>query len=217
MKCAECQCTPLDCRDFDCSVCTKQICCCVKRKQNSAYRFFNNVRNLYVTALAIEVLCICAAEIGENSSFLLFGYKTLTGITLGYVLGYGLSTFTTFATILGRSNYSESRCSCCSVLEQGPNGFIRTVLTTFKNCGKGVKKMTHLYKQPNLKRILWTSIVILVTAETACILTAETIDLIFYRHSLFLSIPLSLFAGAFVVVVPEAYRKTKKPNVLDIS
>jgi hypothetical protein len=209
MKCAECQCTPLDCRDFDCSVCTKEICCCVIRKQHSVYKFFNNVRKLYATALAIEVLCICAAEIGENSSFLLFGYKTVIGITLGYVLGYGLSTFTTFATILGRSNFSEQMCSCCSVLEQDSKGFVVTLLKTFKNFIRGVKKMAQLYRQPNLKRILWTSIVILVTAETACILTAETIDLIFYRHSLFISIPLSLLAGAFAVVVPEAYRKTK--------
>ena len=49
--------------------------------------------------------------------------------------------------------------------------------------------MTRLHKQPNVKSILWTSIVILVTVETACILTAETIDLIFYRHSLLISIP----------------------------
>ena len=80
---------------------------------------------------------------------------------------------------------------------------------TFKNCGIGIRKMTQFYKQPNFKTILWTSIVILVTSETACILTAETIDLIFYRHSLFISIPLSLFAGALAVVVPEAYKKTK--------
>ena len=83
-----------------------------------------------------------------------------------------------------------------------------SLLMTFKNFGIGVKKMTQLYKQPNLKTILRTSIVILVTAETACILTAETIDLIFYRHSLFISIPLSLLAGAFTVVVPEVYKKT---------
>jgi hypothetical protein len=69
--------------------------------------------------------------------------------------------------------------------------------------------MTQLHKQPNMKKILWASIVIMVTAETACILTAETIDLIFYRQSLFISIPLALIARAFTVVVSEAYRKTK--------
>jgi hypothetical protein len=57
--------------------------------------------------------------------------------------------------------------------------------------------------------MLRTSIAILVTAETACILTAETIDFIFYRHSVFISIPLSLLAGAFAVVVPEPYKKIK--------
>jgi hypothetical protein len=93
MKCAECQCTPLDCKDFDCSVCTKQTCCCVTPKQHSAYKFFKNVRNLYATALAIEVLCICAAEIGENSSFILFGYRTTVGITLGYILGLLLQQY----------------------------------------------------------------------------------------------------------------------------
>jgi hypothetical protein len=55
----------------------------------------------------------------------------------------------------------------------------------------GVISMTRLYKQPNLKTILWTNVVILITPEIACILTAETIDLVFYRHSLFISIPLS--------------------------
>ena len=209
MKCAECQCTPLDCRDFDCFVCTKETCCCINIKKHSVYRFFKKVRSLYCTALAIEIICIGSAEIGENSSFFLFGYKTVIGIILGYVLGYGLSTFTTFATILGRSDYSKQMCSCCSVLEQDSRGFLSVLLKTFKNFMIGVKKMTQLYKQPNLKSILWTSIVILVTAETACILTAETTDLIFYRHSLFISIPLSLLAGAFAIVVPEAYRKTK--------
>jgi hypothetical protein len=54
-----------------------------------------------------------------------------------------------------------------------------------------------------------TSLVILVTAESVCILTAETVDLIFYKYSIMLSIPLALLAGAFTVVAPEAYRKTR--------
>jgi hypothetical protein len=164
---------------------------------------------LYATALAIEILCICAAETGQNTTFVLFGYKSALGIALGYILGYSLAAFTTFATIFGRSTFSDQICSCCSVLEQDPKGFIGTLLTTFKNCGKGIKKMTHLYRQSNVRKILWTSVIILITAETACILTAETIDLIFYRHSLFISIPLSLFAGALAVALPEAYKKIK--------
>jgi hypothetical protein len=41
-------------------------------------------------------------------------------------------------------------------------------------------------------------------------MTAETVDLLLYKHSMILSIPLALLAGAFTVVAPEAYRKTTK-------
>lgn len=69
--------------------------------------------------------------------------------------------------------------------------------------------MLQLHKQPNLKYILKTSLFILVTAESACTLTAETVDLTFYQYSLLPSVPLALLAGALTVVVPEAYRKLK--------
>ena len=72
MKCAECQCSPLDCRILECSICTRDVCCYVPRKEHPIYRFFQTT---------IEVLCICAAEIGENFSFGIFGYKTAIGIT----------------------------------------------------------------------------------------------------------------------------------------
>jgi hypothetical protein len=133
---------------------------------------------------------------------------------IAYILGYALAGFTTFATILGRYNYgspNQTMCSCCSVLEQDSNkGFISNLKTTFKNFAVGIKKLPYLYKQNNLKTILKTSLVILITAESVCILTAETVDLIFYKYSILLSIPLALLAGAFTVVVPEAYRKTRK-------
>jgi hypothetical protein len=61
--------------------------------------------------------------------------------------------------------------------------------------------------------ILKTSLVILVTAESACILTAETVGIFFYKYSILLSVPLALFAGAFTVVVPEAYKKVKSDSL----
>jgi hypothetical protein len=54
----------------------------------------------------------------------------------------------------------------------------------------------------------------LFTAESACILIAETVDLIFYKHFILLSIPLALLAGSFVVVVPEAYKKMKHDSTI---
>jgi hypothetical protein len=64
-----------------------------------------------------------------------------------------------------------------------------------------------------LKNILKRSLGILITAETACILTAETVDLIFYKYSILLSVPSALLAGAFTVVAPQAYRRTAKKKV----
>jgi hypothetical protein len=77
----------------------------------------------------------------------------------------------------------------------------------------GIAELPQLHRQPNLKYILKTSTYILVTAESACILTAETVDLIFYQYSILLSVPLALLAGAFIVVAPEAYRKIKQKAI----
>ena len=169
---------------------------------------------LYAAVLGIEILCIAAAEIGENTGLYLFGFN-LVGIPIAYAMGYALAGFTTFATILGRYNYYGSSKkkidSCCSVLEQGGagSGFLSNLRTTFRNFVVGIAMIPQLYKQPNLNYIMKMSLYILATAESACILTAETVDLIFYQYSILISIPLALFAGAFVVVAPEAYRKIR--------
>jgi hypothetical protein len=70
-------------------------------------------------------------------------------------------------------------CSCCSVLEQdSQREFVANLKTTFKNFAVGIKKLPYLYKQQNLKPILKTSLVILITAESVCILTAESVGLV---------------------------------------
>jgi hypothetical protein len=223
MKCSECDCVMDLCKNVDfkhCVRCTKQTCCCItihrSNKQNSILTFFHHTRTFFAAALGIEILCISAAEIGENSAFYFFGYH-LQGIILGYIIGYAAAGFTTFMTILGRFDLRNTKIdSCCSVLDQQSNkGLLPNLLITFRNFGLGIYKLTSIYKQPNIKSILKTSFFILVTAETACILTAETVDLIFYKQSMLLSIPLALLAGSLAVVLPEAYKKTKMSS-LDI-
>jgi hypothetical protein len=159
-------------------------------------------------ALGIEILCIMAAEIGENIGLYIFGFN-LTSIALAYVIGYALAGFTTFMTILGRYTGNGLKIdSCCSVLEQQSNkGFLSNVFLTFGYFIKGIKKILSLKKEPNLKYILKTSIVILITAESACILTAETIGIVFYSYSILLAIPLALLVGALTVVFIEAHKK----------
>jgi hypothetical protein len=179
---------------------------------SSLLQFFRNVKGLFAAALGIEILCIAAAEIGENIGLYLFGLN-IVGIPVAYAMGYALAGFTTFATILGRYNYGSKDkidSCCCSALEQGAKrNFIPNLKTTFKNFAIGIVRMPQLHKQPNLKYILRTSMYILITAESACILTAETVDLMFYQYSLLLAVPLALLAGAFTIVAPEAYRKIK--------
>jgi hypothetical protein len=182
--------------------------------QSGLLGFFRHAKSLYAAALGIEILCIAAAEIGENTGLYLFGFNFM-GIPIAYAMGYGLAGFTTFATILGRYNFgsNDKIDSCCSMLDQGAClGFIPNLKITFKNFAIGIARMPQLYKQRNLKYILKTSAYILVTAESACILTAETVDLIFYQYSLLLSVPLALVAGAFTVVAPETNRKIKRKS-----
>lgn len=222
VKCAECLCAPQECSDKSaskCPNCTKEICCCItiharQRKEllpSSLFQFLLHAKGMYAAALGLEILCITAAVIGENVGLYLFGVNAL-GIPVAYAMGYGLAAFVTFAAILGRYTYGSKHGidACCSVLEQvGDKGFIPNLKATFRNFALGIEKMPHLYKQSNLKSILKTSLYILITAESACILVAETVDLILYQYSILVAVPLALLAGAFTIVTPAAYSKIK--------
>lgn len=118
--------------------------------QSELLQFFRNTKSLYAAALGIEILCIAAAEIGENTGLYLFGFN-LIGISIVYAMGYALAGFTSFATILGRYNYgsNDKIDSCCSVLEQGAgSGFIQNIKTTFRNFTVGITKLPQLHQQP---------------------------------------------------------------------
>ena len=62
---------------------TKKTCCCITihrpEKKSNIIMFFHHTRTLFAGALGIEILCISAAEIGENrhSIFLATIYKEL--------------------------------------------------------------------------------------------------------------------------------------------
>jgi hypothetical protein len=93
-------------------------------------------KGLYAAALGIEILCIAAAEIGENTGLYLFGFNP-GGIAIAYAMGYALAGLTTFITILGRYDYNHRNekgtgtheiDSCCSVLKQDSTvGFLSNV------------------------------------------------------------------------------------------
>ncbi|MDE1725463.1 MAG: hypothetical protein KGH76_06170 [Thaumarchaeota archaeon] len=179
-------------------------------QNRKSQRFFSKIKTMYPAALGIEILCIMSAQIGQSVSFLLFGYHDLFGITTSYVLGYGLASFTTFCTIIGRYDTSNELDGCCSALEHdGRHGFVANLKTTFKNFREGIRKIPYLHSQKDLRHVIKTSLYVMITAESACILTAETVNLVFFRQALWLSIPISLFIAAFAIVVIEAYKQTR--------
>jgi hypothetical protein len=190
------------------------------KQKEELFSFLTHAKGLYAAALGIEILCIAAAEIGENTGLYLFGFN-VWGIIIAYAIGFALAGFTTFVTILGRYDYNHQSGkgtenemdSCCSVLEQdSTQGFVSNLKTTFTNFALGFKRLIRIRNQREIKSILKGSLFILITAESVCILTAETVDLVFYQYSILFSAPLALLAGAFTVVAPAAYRKAKQSN-----
>src|SRR6185437_8326468 len=215
--CNDCSCSPDLCSQQyyqNCDNCVKKICCCISLHQEKKSQWFiSKIKTMYSAALGIEILCIMSAQIGQSISFLLFGYHDLFGIMTSYLLGYGLASFTTFCTIIGRYNMNHEVESCCSVLEhEDKRGFVSNLQLTFRNFVLGIKKIPRLHEVSNLRQVIKTSLHILITAESACIITAETVNLVFFRQAMWLSIPLSLFVAAFVVSIIESYKITRKTN-----
>ncbi|HEX6067286.1 MAG TPA: hypothetical protein VFZ05_00670 [Nitrososphaera sp.] len=208
-KCSQCLCVPAQCTQIQCLVCDEKKCSASTHSRPGTLRsFFSYSKAMFAAALGIEVLCISFAELGANAGLYVFGINP-AGIAIAYVMGYALAGVATFLTILGRSGTGDAR-GCCSVLEHANRkGFYPNFAGTIRDFASGLKKLAMLRRQPELKSILKTSAVILVTAESACILVAETVDLVLYQYSILLSVPLALLAGAFTIVAPRAYKKAR--------
>src|SRR5574337_128460 len=149
--------------------------------------------------------CCCspAPQIKQSTFF-------FNQVKKSYGFGYGLASLTTFCNILGRYSSKQGLGACCSAIEQGSKiSLVSNLKNTFSYCWIGMKMVPRLYELPNLKHVIKTSIYILVTAESACILTAETVNLAFFRQAMWLSMPLGLFAAAFVVTAIESYKMTR--------
>jgi hypothetical protein len=124
ITCSECNCGSERCstvKASSCGYCSKQACCCseIHRSENprSLQTFLHFIKYFFPAALGIELLCITAAVLGENTALYFYGYN-LQGIILGYVMGYAAAGFATFVTILGRYDRRNPTIdTCCSVLE----------------------------------------------------------------------------------------------------
>jgi hypothetical protein len=185
-----------------------------RKKNSQTLRFLRETKRVFPSAFGIEVLCVASAEIGGFLGLWHYGFNAF-GITMAYVLAYGLAGFTTFASILGRSAHANSEheiiCGCSDVA--GHNiGFSAGIKQTFVNFAIGLKMMTRLHRRPDTGRIIKASLIVLVSAESGCIIAAATVDIMLYQYSVFLSIPLALLAGTLTVASTAAFRRVRKQS-----
>jgi hypothetical protein len=97
-------------------------------------------------------------------------------------------------------------------LNTGALGIETLCIIALSNFKVGLGEILSVYKQCNLKCIIRTSLIIVITAESICFLGEELVDLIFNKYSILLSGLLALLASAFSVIPLGAYRKMKSSS-----
>ena len=193
-----------------------------RKKDSGTRRFLRETRRMFPSAFGIEVLCVASAEIGGLLALYVYGFNAL-GIMMAYLMAYALAGFTTFVSILGRTriamkiNETEHIdaivCGCSHMTEHStssPGGYLVSLKQTFQSFVFGLSVLTRIHKLPDASRIFKASLLVLLSAESGCIIAAATVDVVLYQYSSFLSIPVALLAGTLTVAVTAAYRSSKK-------
>jgi hypothetical protein len=115
---------------------------------------------------------------------------------------------------LGRSSgahsHEEEEIMCGSAHD---SKFRSNFTQTFANFVTGLSKVTRLYREPDAWKIAKASLIVLVSAESGCIIAAATVDVMLYQYSTFLSIPAALLAGTFTVASIAARRSLRRKFV----
>jgi hypothetical protein len=191
----------------------------LRNKDSFTFRFFVSMKKMYSSALGIELLCVLTAELGAIIGFYLFGFNPF-GIIMSFILAYGLAGSVTMISIIGRNRHSDLgvMSTCCSILEhEGGGGFLAGIKETFSHLPSGVKNIASIHKQRDAGKMIKASLVLLVTAESGCIITAATVDVLLYQYSILLSIPLALLAGSLTIAATTSFKvaRGKAKHVVD--
>lgn len=191
----------------------------LRNKDSFTFRFFVSMKKMYSSALGIELLCVLTAELGALIGFYLFGFNPF-GIIMSFILAYGLAGSVTMISIIGRNRHSDLgvMSTCCSILEEeGGRGFLAGIKETFSHLPSGVKNIASIHKQRDAGKMIKASLVLLVTAESGCIITAATVDVLLYQYSILLSIPLALLAGSLTIAATASFKvaRVKGEHVVD--
>ena len=133
----------------------------------------------------------------------------LLGIIYAYSLGFIVAGFTIFLVILGRYREHQNFNLCCHDNNQFLLGFKSNFITTFKHFKNGWYSLSLLFYNENRNKLLKRALYLLLTAESICVITAQTVDLLFYNYSVFLSIPLALIVGSLVISFQQAEEMKK--------
>lgn len=165
------------------------------------------------TALGIELLCITSASLGEYIGFFLFGNVSSFSIAAAYVSGYCTAGTVTIITIIGRKRVDHEilDCDCSSLLKNNSSsGFLPNLISTLTDFIRGIKKLPQIPRESEFKTLIKTSIFVLITAESFCILSAETVGLVLNNYTVLVSFPVSLFIGALAIVLTASVRQYVK-------
>jgi hypothetical protein len=175
-------------------------------------------------AAGIEILCTASAETGSVIGILLFGFTT-PGFVTSFGLAYGVAGCTAFVSILGRarshrgsrSKKEAMKCGCEDILAHGSNqGFLAGMVSTFTYFRAGMTELKRLRNTRKSRNLIKTALFILVTAESACIVTTAGVDFLLYKYSLFLSIPLAMLAGSLVVAFIGAFKSMRSARTQEL-
>jgi hypothetical protein len=142
---------------------------------------------------------------------------------MAYVLAYAVAGFTTFTSILGRSAHAHDEeeiiCGCTDMAvaeeQHGHDNmsFKAGIKQTFVNFAIGLQLIPKLHRRANARRFIRASLIVLISAESGCIIAGATVDIALYQYSAFLSIPVALLAGTLTVSSMAAYRLVNSRSV----
>ena len=170
---------------------------------------------MFLSALGLELMCLFSASTGQTMAIYWLGFNQ-NGITLGYLLGFALAGFLTLCTILGRMKKTPQGLlkhdGCLLLHHTSPTGFIASLKSTVNAFIVGFRLLYRLPSIPNSRAVIKNALRILITAESCCIITAEIVDLIFYRSTQLLSIPLGIAGGAASIMLIELVRNRRKSS-----
>jgi hypothetical protein len=183
----------------------------VTRITSTITRRSNQLLKTFLSALGLELMCFFSASTGQTIAVFWLGFNQ-TGITYGFILGFALAGFLTLCTILGRMKSTPQGSfehDGCSVLAH-PSSFFMSLRSTVFAFLIGIRILYKLPSLPNSSVIIKNALIILITAESCCIITAEIVDMIFYRSALLFSIPMAIAGGAASIMLIEIIRNQRK-------